>query len=220
MSTKDGKVIRNLTSGFNQNHGFEYIATPGGFRNNAVSWMSWAPAGDRIAYFARTEKNKTLIMQNVVTKKIETRIELKSVDGPESPDVSPDGKEVAFAAMRGAIADIFIVNLETKEIRNITNDAFGDYAPTYAPDGKSIVYLARVSGNDKLFSLDLASGKKTQITFGTHDDGGAQFVDVDTLVFPSTAIDPSESVSPEVAKNGYIYNTWTLNLKNKELKQY
>jgi len=223
MSTKDGKVIRNLTSGFNQNHGYEYIATPGGFRNNAVSWMSWAPAGDRIAYFARTEKNKTLILQNVVTKKIESRIELKSVDGPESPDVSPDGREVAFAGMRGAIADIFIVNLDTKEIRNVTNDNFGDYAPTYAPDGKSIVYLARVSGNDKLFRLDLATGKKTQITFGTHDDGGVQFIDNDTIVFPSTATDPNQPLDPDVARNGEIYNIWTLTLKDGvpgELKQY
>jgi len=220
MSTKDGKVIRNLTSGFNQSHGYEYIATPGGFRNNAVSWMSWAPAGDRIAYFARTEKNKSLIMQNVVTKKIETRIELKSVDGPESPDVSPDGREVAFSAMRGAIADIFIINLDTKEIRNITNDTFGDYAPTYSPDGKSIIYLARVSGNDKLFRVDLASGEKKQITFGTHDDGGVQFVDNDTIVFPSTATDPNQPIDPEVARNGNIYNIWTLNLKTNELKQY
>ena len=220
MSTKDGKVIRNLTGGFNKNSGYEYISTPGGFRNNAVSWMSWAPAGDRIAYFVRTEKNKTLILQNVVTRKIEKRIELKTVDGPESPDISPDGREVAFAALSSAIADIFIVNLDSGKVRNVTNDAFGDYAPTYSPDGKSIFYLARVSGNDKLFKLDLASGTKTQITFGTHDDGGAQFVDDDTIVFPSTALDPNQPVDPEVARNGNIYNIWTLNLKTNELKQY
>ncbi len=58
LSTKDGKVIRNLTDGFNKDRGYEYIATPGGFRNNAVPWMSWAPAGDRIAYFVRTEKQQ------------------------------------------------------------------------------------------------------------------------------------------------------------------
>jgi hypothetical protein len=220
MSTKDGKVIRNLTSGFNKDHGYEYIATPGGFRNNAVSWMSWAPAGDRIAYFARTEKNKTLVLQNVVTKKIERRIELKSVDGPESPDMSPNGHEVAFAALRGAVADIFIVNLDTKEIRNVTNDAFGDYAPTYSPDGKYLLCLKRVSGNDKLFRIDLDSGKSTQITFGTHDDGGAQFIDNDIIVFPSTAVDPNQPIDPEVARNGNIYNIWTLNLKSGELKQY
>src|SRR6476660_8653356 len=202
MSTKDGKVIRNLTGGFNKNSGYEYISTPGGFRNNAVSWMSWAPAGDRIAYFARTEKQKTLILQNVVTRKIEKRFELKTVDMPESPDISPDGREVAFAALQGATGDIFIVDLDSGEVRNVTNDTFGDYAPTYTPDGKQLIYLARVCGNDKLFRLDLASGTKTQITFGTHDDGGAQFIDDDTIVFPSTALDPNQPVDPEVARNG------------------
>ena len=220
MSTKDGKVINNLTGGFNKDRGYEYISTPGGFRNNAVSWMSWAPAGDRIAYFARTEKNKTLILQSVATRKTVRRIELKTVDGPESPDFSPDGTEVAFSAMSGAVADIFIVNLESGQVRNVTNDGFGDYAPTYAPDGKSIFYLARVSGNDKLFKLDLATGAKTQVTFGTHDDGGAQFVDADTIVFPSTAVDPNQPMDPEMARNGNIYNIWTLNLKTQELKQY
>src|SRR5918992_1743093 len=220
MSTKDSKVIGNLTSGFKKDKGYEYIVTPGGFRNNAVPWMSWAPAGDRVAYFARTEKQKTLILQNVVTRKIERRIELKSVDMPESPDISPDGKEVAFAALSGAIGDIFIVNIESGAVRNVTNDQFGDYAPTWTPDGKGLVYLARVSGNDKLFRLDLATGAKTQLTFGTHDDGGAQFLDAETLVFPSTALDPNQPVDPEVARNGNIYNLWTLNLKTRELKQY
>ena len=220
LSTKDGKVIRNLTGGFNQSRGYEYIATPGGFRNNAVPWLSWAPAGDRIAYFARTEKHKSLILQNVVSKKIETRIELKTVDMPESPAVSPDGQEVAFSGLSNAVGDIFIVNLASGEVRNLTNDPFGDYAPTYAPDGKSLIYLSRVSGNDKLFRWDFATNKKTQITFGTHDDGGAKFIDPDTIVFPSTATDPNQPLDPEVARNGNIYNIWTLNLKTGELRQF
>ena len=182
--------------------------------------MSWSPTGDRIAYFARTEKMKTLILQNAVNGKVDQRIELKTVDMPESPDISPDGKEVAFSGLVGATGDIFIVDLDSQRGQNVTNDAFGDFAPTWSPDGKSIVYLARASGNDKLFMLDLATGKKTQLTFGTHDDGGAQFIDEDTLVFPSTAIDPNQPVEPEVARNGNIYNIWTLNLKTKELRQF
>src|SRR5258708_2732516 len=220
LSTKDSKVVRNLTGGFNTGFGFEYIATPGGFRGNAVPWMSWSPVGDRLAYFARKEKQKQLVLQNVLTRKIEKRFDIKSVDMVESPDFSPHGKSLAFAGLRNAVADIFIIDLETGDIKNLTNDSFADYAPTWAPDGKSIVYLARVSGNDKLFRIDLATGKKTQLTFGTHDDGGAQFMDADTLVFPSTAVDPNQPISPEIAKNGNIYNVWTLNLKTNELKQY
>ena len=40
----------------------------------------------------------------------------------------------------------------------------------------------------------------------------------DTLVFPSTATDPAQPIDPDVARNGQIYNIWTLNLKNGELQ--
>ena len=217
ISAKDGSIIRNLTSGFDQSMGFEYLATPGG-RWNSVPWMSWSPQGDRLAYFVRTEKDRSLIVQNVVSRKIEVRIPLTTVDAPESPDFSPDGKLIAFSGMRGSEADIFTVNLETKEIVNLTKDKFANYAPTWAPDGRSIVYLVRVSGNEKLFRMDADGGNPLQLTFGTHDEGGAQFLDANTLVFASTAVNPAEPIDPDVAKNGQIYNLWTLDLKTNELQ--
>jgi hypothetical protein len=182
--------------------------------------MAWAPTGDRLAYFARTEKQRSLILQNVVTGKIEKRYYLSTVDVPESPEFSPDGRKVYFSALRNAIGDIFELDLETEEVRNLTSDDFADYAPTMSPDGTFLVYLARISGNDKLFRLDLASGKKTQLTFGTHDEAAAQFLDPSTLIFPSTAMDPAAPVDPEVVKNAQIFNLWTLDLKGGGLKQY
>jgi hypothetical protein len=219
ISAKDGTILRNLTSGFDQSMGFEYLATPGG-RWNTVPWMSWSPLGDRLAYFVRTEKDRSLIVQNVVSKKIEVRVNLTTIDAPESPDFSPDGKLIAFSGMRGSVADIFTIDLETKNITNLTKDAFAQYAPTWAPDGKSIVYLTRVSGNEKLFRMDANGANRVQLTFGTHDEGGAQFVDANTLLFASTAVNPAEPIEAEVAKNGQIYNIWTLDLKTNELKQY
>ena len=77
-----------------------------------------------------------------------------------------------------------------------------------------------MSGNQKLFRLDLDTKKKTQLTFGTQDETAAQFIDDHTLVFSSTATDPAVPLEPEVAKNGNIYNIWTLDLKTGELQQY
>jgi len=219
VSTKNGDVIRNLTKGFDTGLGFEYIATAGGQRFNTVPWMSWSPAGDRLAYFVRAEKFRSLILQNVVTRKIERRIELPSIDAPESPDIDPTGRYVAFAGLRGAVGDIFVVDLQTQEITNLTGDGFAEFAPTYSPDGKSLVFAARISGADKLFIMDLQTKQRRQLTFGTHDDGGPQFVDGDTIIFESTATDPNKAVDPEVEKNGNIFNIWTLDLKNGELKQ-
>jgi len=219
VSSKDGSVVRNLTAGFDKDMHFDHLVQLG-VDSMANPWMGWSPKGDRLAYFVRTEKERTLIIQNVLTKKIEQRIPLKSVDEPESPSFSPDGRSVAFGALRGAVGDIFTVDLQTQAITNLTNDPFGDRAPSYSPDGKFIVYTARVSGNDKLFRLDLDTKQKTQITFGTQDETGAQFVDDHTLVFASTATDPAVPLEPEVARNGNIFNIWTLDMTSGELRQY
>src|SRR5204862_829114 len=141
LSSKDGSVVRNLTSGFDKDMGFDHVVLRGE-RTNIMPYLSWSPKGDRLAYFVRTEKERTLIIQNVLTRKIEERIPMKSVDSPESPSFSPDGKTIAFAGLRGAIGDIFTVDLATKEVANITNDAFADYGPAYSADGTFIVYNA------------------------------------------------------------------------------
>ena len=219
ISSEDGSIVRNLTSGFNKDLGFAHIVTPGE-RFNTVPWMSWSPKRDRLAYFVRAEKERALVVQDVLTGKIEARVPMKFVDEPESPTFSPDGRMVAFAALRGGVGDIFTVDLLSREFANLTNDDFHDYGPTYAPDGKSLIYSARVSRNQKLFRLDLATKQKTQLTFGTHDDSAVQFVDDRTIVFSSTATDPAVPIAPEVARNGNIYNIWTLDLTTGELKQF
>src|SRR6185437_3755481 len=67
LSTRDGSVVKNLTKGFDKDRGWESIEPAGGLRGNLVPWFAWAPVGDRLAYFVRTEKDRTLIIQNVVT---------------------------------------------------------------------------------------------------------------------------------------------------------
>jgi hypothetical protein len=219
LSAHTGEIIDNLTSGFDQSLGFEYIPLPGQ-RFNTVSWISWSPQGDRVAYFVRKGKYKSLVIQNILTKDVERRIDLDMVDEPESPDFSPDGTSVVFSALSSGIGDIFELDLRTEEVTNLTNDEFANYAPLYSHDGSAVLHLARVSGNNKYFSIDLSDGTITQLTFGTHDDAGGQFIDDDTLVFSSTAIDPAQPVSPEVARDGEIFNIWTLSLETGELRQY
>ena len=130
---------------------------------------------------------------------------------PESPDFSPDGKEVAFSGARRR--DRRHLHRRPRDRRGHATSPRTPSATTRRPGrptASRIVYIARVSGNDKLFSLDLATGTKKQLTFGTHDDSGAQFVDDDTLVFTSTATDPNQPLDAEVARNGNIHNIWTL----------
>ena len=219
ISALTGEVIQNLTEGFDHTNRIEYIATAGGLRGNLVPWIAWAPVGDTVAYLARTGKVKSLILVNVATGKQVKKIDLGIIDGPESPAFSPDGKRIAVAGLQNGVTDIFEVDIETGQIRNLTKDLIADFSPAYSPDGKSIVYSSRVSSNDKLFQMDLATGQKRQLTFGTHDDTSPKFVNTTLLVFTSTAVDPKAPLPPEVAQNGNIPNVWTLNLTNNQLQQ-
>ena len=219
LSAENGDVVSNLTEGFDQDLGFESIAISGA-RWNTVPWMSWSGVDDRLAYFARKGKYRALVLQDIVTRDVEDIIALETVDEPESPDISPDGRTVAFSALRGAVGDIYLLDLETRDVTNLTEDDFADYAPTFSPDGSYLVYLARISGNNKLFKLDLGTREKTQLTFGTFSEAAAQFLDDHTLVFSSTATDPLAPIDPDVAANGDIFNVWTLDLNNGELRQF
>jgi hypothetical protein len=137
ISSKDGSIVRDLTKGFDKDMGFDHIIQNG--ERFEMPWMTWSPRGDRLAYFVRTKKERTLIVQNVLTRKIEQRIAMKTVDEPESPAFSPDGKTIAFSALRGAVGDIYTVDLATETITNVTNDSFADAGPTFSLDGKYII---------------------------------------------------------------------------------
>ena len=81
-----------------------------------MPWMSWSPKGDRLAYFVRTEKERTLIIQNVLTRKIEAAHpdEDRSTSPSRRPS-RPTAQTIAFAGLRNAVGDIFSVDLATQE---------------------------------------------------------------------------------------------------------
>ena len=183
--------------------------------------MSWSPTGDRLAYFVRTEKSRTLILQNVLTGDIEQRARHADGGRARSRRTSRPTAE-AWRSRRCRAASATSSSSTCRRARSPTSPRTS--SPTRARPGRRtasrIVYVARISGNEKLFRLDVDTGQKTQLTFGTHDDAAAQFLDADTLVFSSTATDPAQPIDPDVARNGNIYNIWTLNLKTGELRQY
>jgi hypothetical protein len=187
------------------------IATAGGLRGNLVPWPGrWAIASPT----SRGPVVKSLIIQNVATGSY-VKVPLETIDD-SSPGLQPDGKRVIFAALQNGI-DIWLTWRWTSHEPH--EGQIADFSPAFSPDGKSIVYAGRVNSNDKLFQLDLATGDKKQLTFGTHDDTSPKFFNAKMLVFTSTAIDPKVSIPPEVARNANIPNVWTLDVTNGQLQQ-
>ena len=108
-----------------------------------------------------------------------------------------------------------------KEIVNLTNDDFADYGADATRPTASSSSTTRASAATRSCSGSTSTRRRRRRSpSAPYDETAAQFIDDNTIVFSSTATDPAVPLDPEVAKNGNIYNIWTLDLSNGELRQY
>jgi hypothetical protein len=67
---------------------------------------------------------------------------MRAVSEQSSYSWSPDGTRLAFtAALDKPNADIYVYDLESQDIQEVSDDAGQDYWPSWSTDGKSILYF-------------------------------------------------------------------------------
>ena len=171
VSTKDGTVVKNLTSGFNT--AWESLAINREFV--AGRTIGFDPQGDNVGFFARTGKRRSFFLLSVLDGSVKKKVRV-ALDEAQAPCVLADGRTVLFAALKESVSDIWKLDLETGEVTNLTKDEYADNNPQVSPDGKLVVYERRISGHWKLYAFPLADpSKKTQLTFGPFDDEAPYF---------------------------------------------
>ena len=112
--------------------------------------ISFSPDGDRIAFFARRQKGRSLVILDVLKGKITSVIDME-VEQQFAPAWSADGSRVAFSGHRGGQFDIFEIDVASGAVSKLTDDPIFDAAPVYSPDGKALVMTSVVGGYGKLF---------------------------------------------------------------------
>ncbi len=81
-----------------------------------------------------------------------------------SSQVSPDGRFVAVTN-RGGQEDLFVIEIATGEIRQLTNDAARDRGAVWSPDGAQIFfYSQRDAGRYEIWSIHADGSNLTRIT--------------------------------------------------------
>lgn len=125
---------------------------------------SWAPDGKRLALSLRKDGHWAQAV--VGTDGSGLRI-LRDGSGTEwqfdaPASWSPDGQKLAFAANTAPYeSDLFVADLPSGAVRNITKDTWFDEGPTWSADGKSIVFMSTRGGSWTwgLFAIPAAGGE-------------------------------------------------------------
>ena len=168
------RLLKNLTSGYTSEYEYPIVQS---FTTAPVMGrdVAFAPNGDQVALFVKKERGRNLLLVNPINGKIERSIPM-AVEQQLSPTYSPDGKRIAFSAIRGNQSDIFIYDLTTDTMVNITSDSFYDGSPVFSPDGQWLVYSSVGEQYAKLYRLNLANPtERYQLTTGDWNDIDAYF---------------------------------------------
>ncbi len=136
--TQSGKIRKKITSTAT-NAEFESIQ----FIKSAGAWDS---TGNRFAFGGVSKGEPVLTI--LADERIVDEIPFKNLDEIYSPSWSPDGRFVAFSGLAGGKTDIYVYDLGSKSLRQLTDDLFGDLQPAWSPDGHSIVFVTERFGTD------------------------------------------------------------------------
>jgi hypothetical protein len=202
----DRRLYKNLTDGLTNR--YRYLDAQGlTIAPNRGRDLAYSPDGNHIAVFARKERGRLLLLLNVITGRIDRTVEIpRGYERPGQPAYSTDGQTIAFHAFSNQRSDIFLMDLDTEAITNLTDDDIYDSSPAFAPDGEHLVYTAEGATRAKLVQLSLDDpSDRVQLTFGPgHDEGAAFSRDGSALYFAS---DRSEGV----------YDIYKLDLETRNL---
>jgi Tol biopolymer transport system component len=240
FNVPERRLLRNLTPGYTSKYEYAIVQmlTTGPVMGRD---LAFAPNGDQVALFVKKERGRNLLLINALNGRLERSVRM-DVEQQLAPSYSPDGKRIAFAAYKGDQPDIFIYDIGTGDIKNVTNDRFFDGAPTFSPDGKWLVYSSVMNGYAKLIRLNLSNpAERYQITTGEWNDIDAWFApDGKRIFFASDrqtgrnvekaaqilqaaedkAKPAGEATPPVDPANFASYNIYSLNLENGDLLQY
>ena len=80
----------------------------------------------------------------------------------DRPAMSPDGKYLAFTSERSGEQDIYVKNLATGQIKQLTHNEDGRMSDRmdWSPDGRKIVYEHRAEAGDSIFIMNTNGSNK------------------------------------------------------------
>lgn len=209
FDAKKRTFIRNLTRGYSSKYQY-LVAQELELGRDLGRDLAFSPDGNTIAVFAKREKGRSLLLLDALRGGIKRIVDMDQIEQQLAPAWSPDGKKIAFSGDKDGKFDIFLLDLDSQTITNLTNDEIFDGAPAFSPDGKSIAFVSVVgaAGRAKIFRMDLDKpGQRIPVTTGdTNENDPIYSPDGKRLYFTSD--------------KGNRDNVYSIDFATGEMRQY
>jgi hypothetical protein len=158
-----GRIVRRLAGPQSDGH-FDAIS----FLNSSGDF---SPDASSFAFIVYNDGNNEITVIDSRDGDIQKRMRPGDVGAIYNLAWSPDGRSIAFSGAKGGISDLYVVDVASGEVRQLTNDKYADLQPAWSPDGRTIAIATDRSaqtnfdrmtfGTLQLATVDVATGELT-----------------------------------------------------------
>lgn len=87
------------------------------------------------------------------------------------PSFSPDGQRMALRSKATGHWQLYTINLDGSDLRQITAGAYDNTEVSWSPDGRQVAFVSTRDGNKEIYSMDSDGGNQRRLTVNSgHDD--------------------------------------------------
>ncbi|RYG40495.1 MAG: hypothetical protein EOO01_27200, partial [Chitinophagaceae bacterium] len=111
------------------------------------------------------------------------------------PMLSPDGQKICFQSNRTGDVEIFVMNLDGSNLRQLTHTPGYDGGPKWSPDGKKIVFPSERDQDPEIYIMDADGQNQKRLTNTPGDDSHPHwYPDGSKIIFNSARATPDLKV--------------------------
>ncbi|HWK58675.1 MAG TPA: hypothetical protein VNQ80_15135 [Parapedobacter sp.] len=143
-----GEVIRKLSSKLTNSDidEFSFLESAGAF----------SPDSRKFAFSIFSKGKSKLMVVDVSNGKTLLVEAMGDISEFANITWAPDGETVAFSGLKNGYSDIYLYNLKTKALTQLTDDWYSDFQPSFSHDGRLVVFSTdRVSLQSDSRSVDI-----------------------------------------------------------------
>ena len=125
---------------------------------------AWSKDQRKLAYVSFKNGRSEVFVKNTRVKT--NAIKLPRFDGiASSPTWHPSGQSIALTISKNGNKDIYLYDLESKNLTRLTENISIDTEASFSPDGNKIAFTSNRTGQVQIYIKDLKSGKISRATF-------------------------------------------------------
>jgi TolB protein len=179
VSTRGGRFKEVYTQSIDGGDLFQVTSNP-----TINLFPNWDHNADQLLYLSFKTMEPRLYIANLVERR-ESHLDTshgRMIGGA----ISPDGHQVVAAIENAGNTNLYLMDSNGNELRELTHTGGINVSPNFSPDGQKLAFTSDRSGTPQIYTMDLAGGEATRITYtGNYNTTPAISPKGDVIVYQS-----------------------------------